>query len=120
MASTKSTFLIAIIVCTLLHINGFLTGAIAPKCLRSTCIFAGNVPLVANGKRVEAPEGSSLNAACQKLGLKIPFKCKKGDCGTCTVTIGGVKYRPCVAKVPSVPKLKSIIEKGLTVSVDNA
>ena len=82
--------------------------------------FAGTVPLVANGKRYEAPEGSSLNAACQKLGLKVPFKCKKGECATCTVTIGGMKYKPCVAKVPPVPRLKSILEKGLTVTVDNA
>ena len=83
-------------------------------------VFAGTVPLVANGKRYEAPEGSSLNAACQKLGLKVPFKCKKGECATCTVTIGGLKYKPCVAKVPPVPMLKSILEKALTVTVDNA
>jgi hypothetical protein len=28
--------------------------------------------------------------------------------------------RACVAKVPPAPKLKSLIEKGLSVSVDNA
>lgn len=85
----------------------------------STKSLLATVPLVAGGKRYEAPEGSSLNAACTKLGLKVPYSCKKGECATCTVTIAGTKYRPCVAKVPPVPKLKSLIEKGLQVSVDN-
>jgi succinate dehydrogenase/fumarate reductase-like Fe-S protein len=58
-------------------------------------------------------------AATKKLGLKVPLSCKKGDCGTCTVTVGGKKVRACVGKVPDAPKLKSLIEKGLPVSVDN-
>ena len=57
--------------------------------------------------------------ACAKLGLKVPYKCKKGECATCTVTVGGVKYKACVGKVPPIPKLNSILEKGLSVSVDN-
>ena len=77
-------------------------------------------PLVAGGKRVEVEAGSSMMQACAKLGLKVPTKCKKGDCGTCTVTVGGKKVRACIGKVPDAPKLKSLIEKGLPVSVDNA
>ena len=77
-------------------------------------------PLVAGGKRVEVDEGSSMMQACSKLGLKVPTQCKKGDCGTCTVTVGGKKIRACIGKVPDAPKLKSLIEKGLPVSVDNA
>jgi len=57
--------------------------------------------------------------ACIKLGLKVPTDCKKGDCGTCTVTVGGNKIRACTGKVPTAPKLKSVREKGLTVTVDN-
>ena len=57
--------------------------------------------------------------ACQQLGLRVPTKCKKGECGTCTVTVAGNKMRACVAKVPPAPRLKSLIEKGLSVSVDN-
>lgn len=53
------------------------------------------------------------------LGLNVPTKCKKGECGTCTVSVGGYKMRACVATVPAAPKLKSLIEKGLPVSVDN-
>lgn len=35
------------------------------------------------------------------------------------VTVGGVKIRACCGKVPPVPKLKSVQEKGLAVTVDN-
>lgn len=77
-------------------------------------------PLVAGGKRFEAEEGSSMLAACAKLGLKVPTKCKKGECGTCTVTAGGKKIRACIGKVPDAPRLKSLLEKGLVVTVDNA
>jgi succinate dehydrogenase/fumarate reductase-like Fe-S protein len=54
-----------------------------------------------------------------KLGLKVPTDCKKGDCGTCTVTVAGQKIRACVGKVPPAPRLKSLKEKGLVVTVDN-
>jgi ferredoxin len=76
-------------------------------------------PLVAGSKRVEAAPGSSMLAATKKLGLKVPLDCKKGDCGACTVTVGGKKIRACVGKVPEAPKLKSLREKGLVVTVDN-
>ena len=72
----------------------------------SMVLFDGKTPLVANGKRIEADPGSSLIAACTKLGLKVPTKCKKGECGTCTVTVAGSKYRSCIAKVP--PGIKSL------------
>ena len=77
-------------------------------------------PLVAGSKRFEAKPGSSMLAATKKLGLKVPLACKKGDCGTCTVTCGGKKVRACVGKVPDAPKLKSLQEKGLVITVDNA
>ena len=82
-------------------------------------LSAGMTPLTANGKRVEVPAGSSLLAATKKLGLKVPLSCKKGDCGTCTVSVGGKNIRACVGKVPDAPKLKSLIEKGLPVKVAN-
>lgn len=81
--------------------------------------LSATTPLVANGKRVEAQPGSSLMAACNQLGLRVPTSCKKGECGTCTVTVAGNKMRACIGKVPPAPKLKSLIEKGLSVSVDN-
>jgi hypothetical protein len=90
------------------------------RLVASKTILYNKTPLTANGKRFEAEPGSSMIAACTKLGLRVPTKCKKGDCGTCTVTCAGNKIRACVGKVPPAPKLKSLIEKGLPVSVDNA
>ena len=81
---------------------------------------SGKTPLTANGKRIEAEPGSSLIQACAKLGLRVPTDCKKGQCGMCTVTVAGTKIKSCVGKVPPPPRLKSLIEKGLPVSVDNA
>ncbi|KAJ1462210.1 hypothetical protein M885DRAFT_506357 [Pelagophyceae sp. CCMP2097] len=77
--------------------------------------LAAMTPLSANGKKLEFPEGSSLMAACTKLGLKVPTNCKKGDCGTCSVKVGGSVLRACQAKVPPAPRLKSVAEKGLPV-----
>ncbi|KAJ8609234.1 hypothetical protein CTAYLR_008059 [Chrysophaeum taylorii] len=83
--------------------------AVGPSCAQT--------PLSANGKRIEAAAGSSLMAACNKLGLRVPTNCKKGECGTCTVSVGGKLLRACTAKVPPAPKLKSVLEKGLPVKV---
>ena len=117
---------------------------------RGKVLAAEKVALVAKGNRIEVDEGSSMLAvsscsceilsnersdltifivyailkqfmkACQKLGLKVPTDCRKGDCGTCTVTVGENKIRACAGRVPSPPKLKSIREKSLMVTVDNA
>ena len=85
-------------------------------------IFGGGgggpkTPLVYNGKRKEFAPGSSLMKACNQLGMKVPTSCKKGDCGTCTVSIAGKRQKACVGKVPPAPKLKSLLEKGLVCSV---
>ncbi|KAL7465703.1 hypothetical protein ACHAXS_006028 [Conticribra weissflogii] len=85
--------------------------------------------LTANGKKIDFKEGSSLSAACAKLGVKPKYSCKKlttfknspsyylrrGDCGSCTVSVGGTRIKACVGKVPPMPKLKSLQEKGLEV-----
>ncbi|KAL3791347.1 hypothetical protein ACHAWO_004971 [Cyclotella atomus] len=71
--------------------------------------------LTAGGKKVEVPAGSPLKAACAKLGVKPKYSCNKGDCGSCTVSVGGSRIKACVGKVPPQPKLKSLQEKGLEV-----
>mmetsp|Transcript_12407 Transcript_12407/g.26397 ORF Transcript_12407/g.26397 Transcript_12407/m.26397 type:complete len:112 (+) Transcript_12407:132-467(+) len=71
--------------------------------------------LTANGKKIDAKEGSPLKAACAKLGVKPKYSCKRGDCGSCTVSVGGSRIKACVGKVPPMPKLKSLQEKGLAV-----
>ena len=75
---------------------------------------AGGV-LTNGAKSVSVGAGSSLMAACKKLGINVKTNCKKGDCGTCTVNVGGKSMRACIGKVPPAPKLKSVQEKGLPV-----
>jgi len=103
---------------------GFFQGSLRQNNRKVSSVLqstpTGKTPLVAKGKRFEADPGSSLIVACTKLGLKVPTKCKKGECGTCSTTVAGVKIRACIGKVPPAPRLKSLIEKGLAVTVDNA
>ena len=101
--------------------NGFLSGNSFNGAFKqvarssSTTLRMNKTPLTYNGKRVEVAPGSSLMAATKKLGMKVKTNCKKGDCGTCTVNVGGKSMRACVGKVPPAPKLKSLIEKGIPV-----
>ncbi|KAL7428876.1 hypothetical protein ACHAXH_000952 [Discostella pseudostelligera] len=71
--------------------------------------------LTANGQKIEFKEGSPLSSACAKLGVKPKYSCKRGDCGSCTVSVGGTRIKACVGKVPPMPRLKSLQEKGLEV-----
>lgn len=40
---------------------------------------------------------------------------ERGDCATCEIFLAGRLTKPCVAKVPPEPKLKSLQEKGLEI-----
>ncbi|KAL3817364.1 hypothetical protein ACHAXA_004490 [Cyclostephanos tholiformis] len=71
--------------------------------------------LTSNGKKIDVPEGTPLKTACEKLGVKPKYSCKRGDCGSCTVSVGGSRIKACVGKVPPMPRLKSLQEKGLEV-----
>eukprot|EP00956_Cyclotella_meneghiniana_P022302 scaffold41972_cov65-Cyclotella_meneghiniana.AAC.2 len=71
--------------------------------------------LTGNGKKVDVPAGSPLKNAVAKLGIKPKYSCKKGDCGSCTISVGGSRIKACVGKVPPQPRLKSLQEKGLEV-----
>ena len=67
------------------------------------------------GKMVDAKAGSPLKNACAKAGFKPKYSCRKGDCGSCTISVGGTRVKACVGKVPPEPRLKSLQEKGLVV-----
>lgn len=40
----------------------------------------------------------------------------RGDCASCTISVGGSRVKACVGKVPPEPRLKSLKEKGLPIS----
>eukprot|EP00591_Stephanopyxis_turris_P003436 CAMPEP_0195518364 /NCGR_PEP_ID=MMETSP0794_2-20130614/12716_1 /TAXON_ID=515487 /ORGANISM="Stephanopyxis turris, Strain CCMP 815" /LENGTH=104 /DNA_ID=CAMNT_0040647313 /DNA_START=84 /DNA_END=398 /DNA_ORIENTATION=+ len=71
--------------------------------------------LAYNGKKQNFKAGTKLSAACAKLGVKPRYSCKKGDCGSCTISVGGQRVKACVGKVPPEPRLKSLQEKGLEI-----
>jgi ferredoxin len=68
-----------------------------------------------NGKKKDFKPGSPLKSAVASLGVKPKYSCQKGDCASCQLTVGGQRMRPCVAKVPPEPRLKSLQEKGLEI-----
>lgn len=87
---------------------------VAPAVTRKTSSL--HMTVLTNGKKkVDVKEGSAMKAACAKLGVKPRYSCKKGDCGSCTVTVGGSRIKACVGKVPPAPRLKSLQENGLLV-----
>ena len=81
----------------------------------SSSTVLGMTKLNFGGKMVDAKAGSPLKSACAKAGFKPKYSCKKGDCGSCTISVGGVRVKACVGKVPPEPRLKSLQEKGLVV-----
>jgi len=71
--------------------------------------------LTYGSKKKNFKAGSPLKNACANLGIKPKYSCKKGDCGSCTMTVGGSRVKVCVGKVPAEPTLKSLKEKGLAI-----
>lgn len=67
------------------------------------------------GKKKDFKPGSPLKSAASALGVKPKYSCKKGDCGSCTLSVGGQRIKACVGKVPPEPRLKSLQEKGLEI-----
>mmetsp|Transcript_1170 Transcript_1170/g.2325 ORF Transcript_1170/g.2325 Transcript_1170/m.2325 type:complete len:116 (-) Transcript_1170:1203-1550(-) len=71
--------------------------------------------LTYGSKSKDFKPGSPLKTAVKQLGVKVKYSCTKGDCATCQVSVAGRAMRPCVAKVPDEPRLKSLQEKGLEI-----
>ncbi|KAL7573687.1 hypothetical protein ACA910_007730 [Epithemia clementina (nom. ined.)] len=68
-------------------------------------------------KKKDFKPGSPMSTAMKQLGVPVKYSCQKGDCATCQITLAGRYCKPCVAKVPPEPKLKSLQEKGLEIRV---
>mmetsp|Transcript_23099 Transcript_23099/g.54721 ORF Transcript_23099/g.54721 Transcript_23099/m.54721 type:complete len:137 (+) Transcript_23099:62-472(+) len=54
-----------------------------------------------NGKPVNAVVGQKISQVAASARVKIPYSCKNGDCGTCTVKINGRNQKACQATVPA-------------------
>jgi ferredoxin len=61
-----------------------------------------NDNVTVNGKKVEgAVAGQKLTAVANKVRVKIPVNCQKGDCGTCTVKLNGRQVKACSTPLPT-------------------
>jgi len=52
--------------------------------------------------KIEANPLDKLSAVAENAKVTIPYKCKKGECGTCEVRVGGKWIRTCTASVADV------------------
>lgn len=53
---------------------------------------------------VQAKKGDSLSAVAEAAGVEIKYKCKKGECGTCEVNVGGKWVKACQTSIDALPK----------------
>jgi hypothetical protein len=75
MNALNSFFLAAIICGVISSVNAFFTSFNHVTARKSSQLQM--TLLTANGKKAEFKEGSSLQAACAKLGVKPKYSCKK-------------------------------------------
>lgn len=53
------------------------------------------------GKEYEIEPGKPMSLAAVNTGLRLAFKCKAGNCGSCEFMLDGKKTRSCITKVPN-------------------
>jgi len=53
-----------------------------------------------NGKAVPAVVGQKLSVVAAAARVQIPYNCRNGECGTCTVKVNSRKVKACQATVP--------------------
>jgi len=112
----KQLLCMVLVLCFNIGVDGFSLGNRASfSAMRHDRSILRMTKLVYKGKGKNFKPGSPLKKACSALGVKPKFSCKKGDCGSCAISIGGVRAKVCVGKVPAEPRLKSLIEKGLEI-----
>ncbi|GAX25931.1 hypothetical protein FisN_6Hh031 [Fistulifera solaris] len=61
-----------------------------------------NEQVTVNGKAVPgAVAGQKLTVVANKVRVRIPVNCQKGDCGTCMVLLNGRKVKACQTPLPA-------------------
>ena len=60
-----------------------------------------NENVTMNGKPVNAVVGQKVSVVAASARVRIPYNCKNGDCGTCTVTMNGRKQKACQMNIPA-------------------
>uniref|UniRef100_A0A7R9WSN6 2Fe-2S ferredoxin-type domain-containing protein n=1 Tax=Craspedostauros australis TaxID=1486917 RepID=A0A7R9WSN6_9STRA len=116
MRSFHTTVLLVVTACLCLsqcYVEAFTAPQLPQQQQSSTTL---SMTILTNGnKKKNFKPGSPLKSAVAALGVKPKYSCRKGDCGSCTVSVGGQRIKACIGKVPDEPRLKSLQEKGLPV-----
>lgn len=71
---------------------------------------------------IQAQEGENISDVAEKAGVKINYKCRKGECGTCQVKIDGKWVKACqsVVTAPSASTVLQICVSPKTVEETNS
>lgn len=56
-------------------------------------------------RKVKAYLGQNIGMIANAAKVDIKYKCKKGECGTCTVKFNGKDVKACISALPSTSKL---------------
>lgn len=60
-----------------------------------------------------ANPGSSLSEVAEAAGVDIPYKCRKGECGTCMVNMNGKWTKACQTSIPPGTSIQISIKPAL-------
>jgi nicotinate dehydrogenase subunit A len=93
------------------------TKTTSPKASQTGAARVGPLAIVVNGQRHEthaAPDTPLLYVLRNELQLNGPkFGCGLGQCGACTVHLGGNPVRSCVTPVSAATRLAVVTVEGL-------
>lgn len=53
------------------------------------------VSIMLDNKKVDAPQNQTVLQACHKNGMKLPFNCLAGICGSCEAMVNGELTKTC-------------------------
>jgi ferredoxin len=71
-----------------------------------------NVEFLPSKKTTKAILGQNLGAIAKQAGVDIKYKCKKGECGTCSVNFNGKIVKACQVSLPATSSQK-IFQVGI-------
>mmetsp|Transcript_32880 Transcript_32880/g.59550 ORF Transcript_32880/g.59550 Transcript_32880/m.59550 type:complete len:117 (+) Transcript_32880:102-452(+) len=114
----KLTVILVGFVAALCGVDGFTVQTPRRMMVRCSSSYSSTLQMTVltyGNKKKDFKAGSPLKSACAALGVKPRYSCKKGECNSCVLTVGGTRMKPCVDKVPPEPKLKSLQENGLAI-----
>ena len=60
-------------------------------------------------KKVKTIQGTSIRECASRAGVEIRYQCKKGECKTCEINVGGKVVRACQSFLPKTSTVQIIV-----------